>query len=135
MVAALTFIIGKLEVVIHGGDKLLHKEAPDAGSQVFLAFHLTLQHISVEIWLKKTQHISFSLCTTFCKNHKNPNKFMFRLWQKRYNILKSCQRSMFSPDLILSRIRGLTHQDSQVFCVAVSVNFAQTSLHSPASVG
>lgn len=48
-----TFIIGKLEVVIHGGYKLLHKETSNAGRQAILAFYLTLQHISVKIWEKQ----------------------------------------------------------------------------------
>lgn len=46
---ALTFVIGKLEVVIHGGYKLLHKEAPDARRQVLLTSDLTAQDIRVEI--------------------------------------------------------------------------------------
>lgn len=46
---ALTFIIGKLEVVIHGGYKLLHKVAAHAGRQVLLASYLTLQRFHVEI--------------------------------------------------------------------------------------
>lgn len=50
VVIVLTFIIGKLEVVIHRGDKLLHKEASNAGCQVLLAVYLTFQHITVEIW-------------------------------------------------------------------------------------
>lgn len=47
--AALTFIIGKLKVVIHGGHKLLHKEAADARRQVLLTPDLTAQNIRVEI--------------------------------------------------------------------------------------
>lgn len=46
---ALTFIIGKLKVVIHGGDKLLHEEAPDARRQVLLTSDLAAQNIRVEI--------------------------------------------------------------------------------------
>lgn len=49
MCIILTFIIGELEVVIHGGDELLHEEATDAGRQVLLTFDLTFQHIGVEI--------------------------------------------------------------------------------------
>ena len=47
--AALTFIVGELEVVIHGGDKLLHEEAANAGRQVLLAGDLTLQRVRVEV--------------------------------------------------------------------------------------
>lgn len=46
---ALTFIVGKLKVVIHGGYKLLHKEAPDARRQVLLTSDLAAQNIGVEI--------------------------------------------------------------------------------------
>lgn len=46
---ALTFIIGELKVVVHGGYKLLHKEAPDARRQALLTSDLTAQDICVEI--------------------------------------------------------------------------------------
>lgn len=46
---ALTFIIGKLKVVIHGGYELLHEEAADARRQVPLTSDLTVQNIRVEI--------------------------------------------------------------------------------------
>lgn len=49
VVTALTFIIGKLEVVIHGGYEFLHEEPANAGSQVLLAFHFTFQRVDIEI--------------------------------------------------------------------------------------
>lgn len=49
MCIVLTFIIRELEVVIHGGDELLHEEATDAGRQVLFTFDFTFQHIRVEI--------------------------------------------------------------------------------------
>lgn len=53
LVIVLTFIIRKLEVVIHSSYKLLHKEASNAGCQVLLAFKFTFQSIYIEIWWKQ----------------------------------------------------------------------------------
>lgn len=49
LVIVLTFIIRKLEVVIHSSYKLLHKEASNAGCQVLLTFNFTFQSIYIEI--------------------------------------------------------------------------------------
>lgn len=49
ILVVLTLIIGKLEVVIHGGYELLNKETSNAGCQVVFAFHFTFQDISVKI--------------------------------------------------------------------------------------
>lgn len=62
--SALTFIIGKLKVVIHGGHKLLHKEAPDARRQALLTPDLTVQNIRVEICRRRRrrgEHVGYSV--------------------------------------------------------------------------
>lgn len=45
----LTLIVGKLQVVIHGGHELLHEEATHIGGQVSLTVHLALQRFRKEI--------------------------------------------------------------------------------------
>ena len=46
---ALTFVIGELQVVVHGGDKLLHDETPDNRRQVAFAPHLPFEDLDVVI--------------------------------------------------------------------------------------
>lgn len=43
--------------MIHGGDKLLHKEAAYAGRQVLLALYLALQRIFVEVWRRQNDTV------------------------------------------------------------------------------
>lgn len=45
----LTLVVGKLQVVIHGGHELLHKVAAHIGGQVRLTVHLALQGFCKEI--------------------------------------------------------------------------------------
>lgn len=47
--AALTFVIGELQIVVHGGHELLHHETPDDGRQLAFAPHLPLQDLDVVI--------------------------------------------------------------------------------------
>lgn len=56
---ALTFVIGELQVVVHGGNKLLHDETPDDRSQVAFAPHLPPEDLDVVICprVKEGQHV------------------------------------------------------------------------------
>lgn len=45
----LTFVIGELQIVVHGGDKLLHDETPDNRRQVAFAPHLPFEDLDVVI--------------------------------------------------------------------------------------
>lgn len=45
----LTLVVGKLQVVIHGGHELLHEKAAHIGGQVGLTVHLALQGLCKEI--------------------------------------------------------------------------------------
>lgn len=45
----LTFVVGKLQVVIHGGHKLLHEVAADVGGEIGFAVHLALEGLCKEI--------------------------------------------------------------------------------------
>lgn len=46
---ALTFVIGELQVVVHGGDKLLYDKTPDDRRQVAFAPHLPPEDLDVVI--------------------------------------------------------------------------------------
>lgn len=46
---ALTFVIGELQIVVHGGDKLLHDETPDNRRQVAFAPDLPFEDLDVVI--------------------------------------------------------------------------------------
>lgn len=50
----LTLVVGKLQVVIHGGHELLHEVATHVGGQVGLTVHLALQGLCKEIDLDGT---------------------------------------------------------------------------------
>lgn len=56
---ALTFVIGELQVVVHGGNKLLHDETPDDRRQVTFAPHLPPEDLDVVICPRVTegQHV------------------------------------------------------------------------------
>lgn len=56
---ALTFVIGKLQVVVHGSHKLLHDKTPDDRCQVVFAPHLPLKDLDVVICprVKDGQHV------------------------------------------------------------------------------
>lgn len=125
-VTVLTFIIGKLEVVIHGGNKLLHKEASDARCQMLLTFHLTLQHVSVEICgdiRPKTQYFIFLMHNMLNWSHRAETtriqfwflqeygSYLVEFW---YDIMKGSQWSMSSPDFILSRIWVFTYPNNHI---------------------
>lgn len=46
---ALTFVIGELQIVVHGGDKLLHDKTPDNRRQVTFAPHLPFEDLDIVI--------------------------------------------------------------------------------------
>lgn len=56
---ALTFVIGELQIVVHGGDKLLHDKTPDNRCQVAFAPHLPFEDLDVVICprAKKQQRV------------------------------------------------------------------------------
>lgn len=55
---ALTFVIGELQVVVHGGNKLLYDKTPDDRRQVAFAPHLPPKDLDVVICprVKEGQH-------------------------------------------------------------------------------
>lgn len=68
---ALTFVIGELQIVVHGGNKLLHDETPHNRCQVAFAPHLPFKDLDVVICPRVNKHVKAT------RGRKNTNKEAF----------------------------------------------------------
>lgn len=83
---ALTFVIGELQIVVHGGNKLLHDKTSDNRRQVAFAPHLPFEDLDIVICPRvKTKKTNKRQRVRATRGHTDANRELRpdQLWRGR----------------------------------------------------
>lgn len=85
----LTFVIGELQIVVHGGHKLFNDETPHDRCQVTFTLHFPVKDL-YEVVCRGTKS---KLCNRLLG--KFSERFKIRWWKKRLNLRSNNKRGYY----------------------------------------